>query len=148
MIDPYEIYETIHMISNESLDVRTVTMGISLRDCAHPDMDQLCSRIYDKITQTACNLVKTVEAIEREYGIPIINKRIAVTPIAVVAESARGDYVKIARAMEKAAEEMGINFIGGYSALVHKGYTAGDERLFDPYRRRWLPLKEYAPRSM
>jgi uncharacterized protein (UPF0210 family) len=131
MIDPYEIYKTINMISNESLDVRTVTMGISLRDCAHPDMDQLCSRIYDKITKTACNLVKTAEEIEREYGLPIINKRIAVTPIAVIAESAKGDYVKIARAMERAAEDLGINFIGGYSALVHKGYTAGDERLFE-----------------
>jgi hypothetical protein len=94
-------------------------------------MDQLCTRIYDKITGVARHLVKTGEAIEREYGIPIINKRIAVTPIAIVAESAQGDCVKVARAMERAARELGINFIGGYSALVHKGYTGGDERLIE-----------------
>ena len=129
MIDPYEVVETINMISNENLDVRTITLGLSLRDCAHPDMDMLCTRIYDKITSVARDLVKTGEAIEREYGIPIINKRIAVTPIAMVAESSKGDYVKVARAMERAANELGINFIGGYSALVHKGYTSGDERL-------------------
>ena len=86
MIDPYEIFETINMISNENLDIRTITLGISLRDCSHPDIDALCTRVYDKITGVARNLVKTGEAIEREYGIPIINKRIAVTPIAIVAE--------------------------------------------------------------
>ncbi len=129
MINPHEIFETITMISNENLDIRTITLGLSLRDCAHPDIDELCNRIYDKITGVARNLVKTGEDIEREYGIPIINKRIAVTPIAIVAESSKGDYVKVARAMERAAAELGINFIGGYSALVHKGYTSGDERL-------------------
>jgi hypothetical protein len=131
MINPYEIFETINMISNENLDIRTITLGISLRDCAHPDMDALCARIYDKITTVGRDLVKTGEAIEREYGIPIINKRIAVTPIAIVAESSGGDFVKVARALERAARELGINFIGGYSALVHKGYTGGDTRLIE-----------------
>ena len=131
MINPYEILETIKMISNENLDIRTITLGISLRDCADPDMDGLCRRIYDKITRVASRLVKTGQDIEREYGIPIINKRIAVTPIAIIAESAGGDYIKIARAMDGAAREVGINFIGGYSALVHKGYTSGDRRLIE-----------------
>ena len=131
MINPYEIFETINMISNENLDVRTITLGISLRDCAHPDIDELCKRIYDKIIGVARDLVKTGEDIEREYGIPIINKRISVTPIAIVAESSKGDYVQIARAMDRAAKDLGINFIGGYSALVHKGYTAGDARLIE-----------------
>ena len=131
MINPYEIFETINMISNENLDIRTITLGISLRDCAHPDMDSLCTRIYDKITTVGGNLVRTGEDIEREYGIPIINKRISVTPIAMVAESSAGDFVKVARAMDRAAKELGINFIGGYSALVHKGYTTGDTRLIE-----------------
>ncbi|MCL2679252.1 MAG: PFL family protein [Dehalococcoidia bacterium] len=131
MIDPYEVVETIKMISSEHLDIRTITMGISLRDCAHPDSEQLCTRIYDKITRQARDLVKTGEAIERQYGIPIINKRIAVTPIAIIAESSNGNCVKVAEAMDRAALELGINFIGGYSALVHKGYTGGDRRLID-----------------
>jgi uncharacterized protein (UPF0210 family) len=129
MINSHEILETINMISNENLDIRTITLGISLRDCAHPDIDELCRRVYDKITRVARNLVKTGEDIEKEYGIPIINKRIAVTPVAIIAESSQGDCIQVARAMEKAAIELGINFIGGYSALVHKGYTAGDQRL-------------------
>jgi uncharacterized protein (UPF0210 family) len=129
MINPHEIMETINMISNENLDIRTITLGISLTDCAHPDTELLCRRIYDKITRVGRDLVKTGEDIEREYGIPIINKRIAVTPISIVAASSKGDYVEVALAMERAAEELGINFIGGYSALVHKGYTEADERL-------------------
>ena len=104
MINPYEIFETINMISHENLDIRTITLGISLRDCAHPDMDTLCTRIYDKITTVGGNLVRTGEAIEQEYGIPIINKRISVTPIAMVAESAEGDFVKVARALDRAAK--------------------------------------------
>ena len=131
MINPYEIFETINMISHENLDIRTITLGISLRDCAHPDMDTLCTLIYDKITTVGGNLVRTGEAIEQEYGIPIINKRISVTPIAMVAESSEGDFVKVARALDRAAKELGINFIGGYSALVHKGYTTGDTRLIE-----------------
>ena len=131
MIEPYEVVETIHMISSENLDIRTITMGVSLRDCAHQDIDALCTRVYDKIMRVAENLVSTGESIERKYGIPIINKRISVTPIALIAESSHGEYVKIAYALEKAAQELGVNFIGGYSALVHKGFTVGDEKLID-----------------
>ncbi len=129
MINAREILETNKMISSENLDIRTITLGISLLDCAHPEMDVLVRRIYDKVTRVARDLVKTGEAIEREYGIPIINKRIAVTPLAVVGGSAAGDWVKLAHALERAAAELGINFIGGYSALVHKGFTRGDEAL-------------------
>lgn len=131
MLNHHEIIETVKMINNENLDVRTITMGISLRDCAHPDMDELCNRIYDKITAKAQDLVKTGEAIEKEFGIPIINKRISITPIAIIAESAKGDYVKIAKALDRAAITTGVNFIGGYSALVHKGYTNGDIKLIE-----------------
>lgn len=127
-----EIMQTIRMVQSENLDIRTVTMGISLRDCAHEDMDVCARKIYDKITRKAEHLVSTGEAISREYGIPIINKRIAVTPISMVGESClSGSYVTLALAMEKAAQETGVNFIGGFSALVHKGYTSGDRRLIE-----------------
>ncbi len=131
MINTYEILETIKMISSESLDIRTITMGISLRDCAHSDMDELAKRVYDKITRKAEKLVKTGEDIEREYGIPITNKRISVTPVSIIGEAANGDYIKIAMAMDRATETTGVDFIGGYSALVHKGYTDGDRRFVD-----------------
>jgi uncharacterized protein (UPF0210 family) len=130
MLTKYEILETIKMIHEENLDIRTITMGISLRDCCHPDGEAARRRIYDKIARCAENLVKVGEDIEKEYGIPIINKRISVTPIAIVAESCEdGDYVEFARTLDKAAEAVGVNFIGGFSALVHKGYTAGDRKL-------------------
>lgn len=130
MLGQFEIFETLKMIQKENLDIRTITMGISLRDCSHPDIDIACSKIYDKITRYAEKLVTTGEDIEREYGIPIINKRISVTPIALVAESCESaDYAKFARAMDKAAQTVGVNFIGGFSSLVHKGYTTGDRRL-------------------
>lgn len=130
MLGQFEIFETLKMIQKENLDIRTITMGISLRDCSHPDIDIACSKIYDKITRYAEKLVITGEDIEREYGIPIINKRISVTPIALVAESCESaDYAKFARAMDKAAQTVGVNFIGGFSSLVHKGYTTGDRRL-------------------
>jgi uncharacterized protein (UPF0210 family) len=125
-----EIIETIRMVQMENLDIRTITLGISLRDCAHPDLDQAATRIYDKICRTAGRLVEVGREIEREYGIPIINTRISVTPIALVAESAdRDDYVVVARALDRAAREVGVNFLGGYSALVHKGMTRGDRAL-------------------
>lgn len=130
MIRPFEVIETIKMIQDENLDIRTVTMGISLRDCCHSDSDVVCNKIYDKITSRASNLVKVCEEIEREYGIPIINKRISVTPISLIAESCdEEDYVKFAKTLDKAADSVGINFIGGFSALVHKGYTKGDVKL-------------------
>jgi len=131
MINTYEILETIKMISSESLDIRTITMGISLRDCAHSDMDELSRRIYDKITRKAEKLVKTGEDIEKEYGIPITNKRISVTPVSIIGEGANGEYIELARAMDRATETTGVDFIGGYSALIHKGYTDGDRRFVD-----------------
>jgi len=122
--------ETIRMVQQEHLDIRTITMGISLRDCAHSDHKAAGRKIYEKITRMAGRLVSTGEEIEREYGIPIVNKRISVTPIAMVAESSEtDDYVYFARIMEQAAAEVGVNFIGGFSALVHKGLTGGDIKL-------------------
>jgi uncharacterized protein len=130
MIKPFEVMETIKMIEEENLDIRTITMGISLRDCCHPEGEMARRRIYDKITRMAEHLVRVGEDIEKEYGIPIINKRISVTPISMVAESSdEEDYVKFAEILDKAAETVGVNFIGGFSALVHKGYTNGDRKL-------------------
>ena len=130
MINTNEILDTIHMIDQQHLDVRTITMGISLLDCADPDPKAACQKIYDKITLYAETLVATGEAIEREFGIPIVNKRISVTPMALVAgASETGSYVPFAVAMDNAAKATGVNFIGGFSALVQKGLTAGDRKL-------------------
>jgi len=130
MLNTGDILETIQMIEEEHLDIRTITMGISLMDCTADSMDILCARIYDKITRYAEKLVRTGEEIEHEYGIPIINKRISVTPISMVAGSCRAsDYTPVAQAMDRAAKTVGVNFIGGFSALVHKGFTGGDENL-------------------
>ena len=132
MINTKDILETITMIQDEHLDVRTITMGISLLDCCDSDIDKTCTRVYDKITRYARNLVKTGEDIEKEYGIPIINKRISVTPIAmVVASCAVKDPVRLALTLEKAARACGVNFIGGYSALVQKGFSPGDRELIE-----------------
>ena len=125
-----KILETIHMISDENLDVRTITMGISLLDCIDSDSDKACQKIYDKITTKAKDLVKVGEQIQEEYGIPIINKRVTVTPISLIAASSHDqDYVKYALTLDKAAHTLGIDFIGGYSALVQKGYQNGDKTL-------------------
>lgn len=125
-----QIYETSHMISNENLDVRTITMGISLLDCIDSDSDIACQKIYDKITKKARDLVKVGQQIESEYGIPIANKRVTVTPISLIAAASHDhDYVKYAKALDKAAKTLGIDFIGGYSALVQKGYQNGDRTL-------------------
>lgn len=130
MINVHDILETIQMIDNENLDVRTITMGISLLDCCDPDIDVACEKIYDKITRYAKDLVKVGEDIEKEYGIPIIHKRISVTPIAMIAAACSGkDPVKFALTLEKAARAVGVNFIGGYSALVQKGFGPGDYAL-------------------
>ncbi len=129
-INPNEIVETIQMIRDEHLDIRTITMGISLLDCADRDAKVACDKIYDKITRYAENLVATGESISRRYGIPIINKRISVTPIAMVAGASDAtDYVAFAKTLDRAAQETGVNFIGGFSALVHKGFSKGDEIL-------------------
>jgi len=130
MLTNREILETIRMVQEENLDIRTITMGISLRDCAHEDIKEVRRRIYDKITALAARLVAVGEELEREYGIPIVNKRISVTPIAMVGEACRADdYTELALALDEAAREVGVNFIGGFSALVHKGFTSGDINL-------------------
>ncbi len=132
MINRMEVSETNEMIEKENLDVRTITMGISLLDCIDSDIDKTCDKVYDKITKSAKDLVKTGEEISGEFGIPIVNKRISVTPIALIgAASAKSeaDFVKLAKTLDKAAKEVGVNFLGGYSALVSKGSTAADELL-------------------
>lgn len=129
MLNLNDIMETITMIQQDNLDIRTITMGISLLDCADSDAKAACGKIYEKITRLAGNLVQTGCDIEKQYGIPIINKRISVTPIAMIAAASGGDPVMYARALQRAASATGVNFIGGYSALVHKGFSAGDLEL-------------------
>ncbi len=131
MINLKDIMETVNMIRQDNLDIRTITMGISLLDCADSDAKASCDKIYEKMTRLAGNLVKTGEDIESEYGIPIINKRISVTPIAMVAAASGGDPVMYAKTLQRVADSTGVNFIGGYSALVHKGFSAGDLRLIN-----------------
>ena len=130
MLDQKDILSTIEMIDQQHLDIRTITMGISLLSCCDTDAKAACAKIYEKITRGAERLVATGEAIEREFGIPIVNKRVSVTPMALVAAaSAAEDYVPFALALDRAAKTCGVNFIGGYSALVQKGMTAADEKL-------------------
>lgn len=132
MINSHDILETINMIDNENLDVRTITMGISLLDCVDPDIDAACRKVYDKICRYALNLVKTGEDISKDYGIPIIHKRISVTPVSMIAAACPGKSpVRLARALDRAARAVGVNFIGGYSALVHKGFGPGDYALIE-----------------
>ena len=129
MLNTKDILETIRMIDDENLDIRTITMGLSLLDCSDNDIHRSTEKIYDKITRRAEHLVAAGEEIERTYGIPIIHKRIAVTPIALLTAVSGGDPVEYAKILEKASQAVGVNFIGGYSALVHKGFAAGDEAL-------------------
>jgi uncharacterized protein (UPF0210 family) len=125
-----DVLETTRMITQNNLDVRTITMGISLRDCADPDIKKCARKIYDKITHKAEHLVKVGEDLEAELGVPIIHKRISVTPISLVGEACEADsYVALAKALDDAAKQVGVNFIGGFSALVEKGYTKGDHIL-------------------
>lgn len=132
MINKFEVLETKKMLDEENLDIRTITMGISLLDCIDNDLEKTGEKVYDKITKTAENLVKTGEDIEKEYGIPIINKRISVTPISLIGGASNAEsYVPLAKALDRAAKETGVNFIGGFSALVHKGYTKGDRVLIE-----------------
>ncbi len=138
MINIYEVTETNNMIEKENLDVRTITLGISLLDCVDSDLGRLNDKIYSKIKEAAKDLVKTGEAISKEFGVPIVNKRIAVTPVALVGGAACRtveDYVSIARTLDRVAREVGVNFIGGYSALVNKGMTPAEELLI-----RSIPL--------
>ena len=132
MINLYEVAETNQMIQEENLDVRTITLGISLMDCIDSDLDKLNQKIYTKITTYAKNLVKTGQEIEHEFGIPIVNKRISITPISLIGAAAcktEADYVSIAQTLDNAAKEVGVNFIGGYSALVSKAMTPAEELL-------------------
>jgi len=126
MIETGEIMQTLRMIKEENFDIRTITLGINLLDCSHPDGEVCAARVYDKICATAKDLVATGERIETEFGIPIVNKRISVTPVSLICQA---DPRPIALALDRAAKETGVNFLGGYSALMHKGATAADERL-------------------
>lgn len=135
MLNFNDILETITMIQDEHLDIRTITMGISLLDCADSDIDRSCRKVYEKITTRAKDLVAVGESIEKKYGIPIVNKRISVTPIAMLVAASGGDPVKYAHALDKAAKAVGVNFIGGYSALVQKGFSAGDRELIQSIPR-------------
>ena len=132
MLNVEDILETIGMIREENLDIRTITMGISLFDCVSDDADRLCGNIYDKIAKKAERLVATGEEIGREYGVPIVNKRVSVTPVSLIGGKLSPEgYMKIAKTLQKAADATGIDFIGGFSALVHKGMTAGERNLIE-----------------
>ena len=130
MLNTNEILQTIQMLDQQHLDIRTITMGISLLDCADSDIHACGEKIYQKVTRCARNLVQVGCDIQSEFGIPIVNKRISVTPIAIVAAACKADdYTPLALALERAAGEVGVNFIGGFSALVHKGFTEADRKL-------------------
>lgn len=139
MLNPFEILETINMIDKENLDIRTITMGISLKGCADPDADKACEKVYKKITSYAKDLVKVGCDIEKQYGIPIINKRVSVTPISnlidALDDKSEENCVKFAKTLDRAAKKIGVNFIGGYSALVHKGFTEGERALINSIPR-------------
>lgn len=135
MLNMTDIMETIKMIQEEKLDIRTITMGISLLDCADADIERACDKIYNKITSKAKNLIPVGESIEKKYGIPIVNKRISVTPISMLLANSGGDPVKYAKTLDRAAKTLGVNFVGGYSALVQKGFAAGDLELIESIPR-------------
>ena len=131
-ITPAEIAETRGMVSEQNLDIRTITMGISLMGCADESLDRMCTKVYDHVTKTAEHLVETAENLENEYGIPIVNKRVSVTPVAQIAAACKDtDLVPLAHALDRAAETLGIDYLGGYSALVHKGIGDADRRLIN-----------------
>ncbi len=131
-ITPEEIAETLAMVSQQHLDIRTITLGLNIRGCTHEDVDTMATKVYDRMTSAAEQLVPTAEQLEREFGIPIVNKRIAVTPIAEVAAATQAtDLTPVARAMDRAAKEVGVDFVGGFSALVHKGASRADNNLMD-----------------
>ena len=135
MINTRDILETITMIQDEDLDIRTITMGISLLDCADSDIDKSCEKVYNKIYSKTKDLVNTGEAIEKKYGIPIVNKRVSVTPISMLVAVSGGDPVKYALTLDRVAKDIGVNFIGGFSALVQTGFSAGDRELIDSIPR-------------
>ncbi len=129
-IEPEEVFETLSMVSEQNLDIRTITLGVNLADCAAREMDRLCTLVYDRVTHAARRLVGVAEEIEREYGVPIVNKRVSVTPVAQIAAGVPDeDLTPVARALDRAAAEIGVDYIGGFSALVHKGTGDADRRL-------------------
>ena len=129
-ITPEEVAETLSMVSQQNLDLRTITMGISLGACADENMERMCTKVYDRITTTAEHLVEVADDLEREFGIPIANKRVSVTPIAQIAAACPDeDFTPLARTLDRAAETLGIDFLGGFSALVQKGMGSADRRL-------------------
>ena len=131
-MDEKKILETIRMFDQENLDIRTVTMGISLLDCIDEDIDRACQKIYDKIYSKAKNLIKTTDLVSKTYSIPIINNRISVTPIALLGGATKEkSYLKFAQVLDKVGKDLGVDFIGGFSALVHKGFNKGDKILID-----------------
>ena len=130
MLNQKDILQTLDMIDKRHLDIRTITMGISLLDCCDPDLQVCCRKVYEKITRCAKDLVRVGEEIEREFGLPIVNKRISVTPISLVAAACESEnYVALAKTLDEAAKACGVNFIGGFSALVQKGCTESDWKL-------------------
>lgn len=132
MLGVEEILETISMIQEENLDIRTITLGISLRDCIDADLERQCGKVYEKITGVAGRLVEVGDGLEREFGIPIVNKRISVTPVSCLMDGRTAeDCVRMAQTLDRAADAVGVNFIGGFSALVHKGCTSGDSALME-----------------
>jgi len=134
MVELNEVFETVNMVAQENLDVRTITMGISLLDCIDPDLDALCDKIYSKITESAKDLVRVGDEIGSEFGVPVINKRISITPAALIGGAAcksKEDFIRIAETLDAAAKQVGVNFIGGYSALVQKGMTQADRLLIE-----------------
>ncbi|MBQ6314032.1 MAG: DUF711 family protein, partial [Mogibacterium sp.] len=131
MFSNRDVMETISMIRDNNLDIRTTTMGISLLSCADTDINKSCTKIYDRICHLAGNLVSTADKVADKYGIPVVNKRVSVTPISILAGISGGDPVLYARALDRAAHEIGVDFIGGYSALVQKGLSAGDLELIN-----------------
>ena len=131
-ITPAEVKETMAMIADQHLDIRTITLGLNIRGCTHDDVDKVATKVYDRMTSAAADLVPTAEQLEREYGIPIVNKRIAVTPVAEICAAVKQDNLTpIAQAMDRAAKEVGVDFVGGFSALVHKGSSAADNKLMN-----------------
>src|SRR6056297_667537 len=143
MINKRNILETINMIEEQNFDIRTITLGISLLDCSDSDGEKARVKIYDKIMKKGENLVATVDQVEKEYGVPIINKRISVTPISLIAGSSNDkDYVAFAKVLDKAAEEIGVDFIGGFSALGHKGESKGDNILINSIPRSLAETKK------
>ena len=147
MVRAENVFETNRMIVENKLDIRTITMGISLLDCSHPDLSTFCNNVYDKITKQAEHLVRVGEDLEATYGLPIVNKRVSITPVAIAANACRTDsYVPVAEALDKAAKTIGVNFIGGFTALVDNGFTKGDRTLINSIPAMAIDIETCRPK--